>query len=90
MPFGSELFIGSTGRGSPGTVDFYDTVTGQYLGAADLNPNDDGSGSATATWSGLAGTGYNLALGGHKVIAVYSGNDNFNGSQSSGTTVRGE
>jgi RHS repeat-associated protein len=62
------------------TVDFQDLTTGQDLGWATLTPNSDGS--ATATWSGLADNDYNLALGGHKIIAVYSGDDNFSGSQS--------
>ena len=39
-------------NGNRETVDFYDTVTGQYLGQGNLMPNDDGS--ATATWTGYA------------------------------------
>ena len=67
---------------SPETVAFYDTVTGQFLGTADLSPKSDGSGAATATWTGYAenwngfpgGTpSYNLGVGGYSIIAVYSG-----------------
>ena len=81
-------------NGNRETVDFYDTVTGQYLGQGNLTPNDDGS--ATATWTGYAenwngfpwGTpSYNLGVGGYSVIAVYGGNANFTGSQSGGAAM---
>jgi hypothetical protein len=84
---GSELFIGSTGRGSPEIIDFYDQTSGAYLGQASVVPNSDGSGTATATWGGYATGDYNLAVGNYSIIAVYSGDDNFSGSQSSGTSV---
>ena len=62
-------------------------MTGQYLGAADLNPNNDGS--ATATWTGYAQdtANYNLGIGSYSIIAVYNGDSNFTGSQSSGTAM---
>ena len=74
------------------TVEFYDTVTGQYLGQADLNPTGNPSGSATATWYGTAENmestaGYNLGIGSYSIIAVYNGDSNFNGSQSSSTAM---
>ena len=81
-------------NGNRETVDFYDTVTGQYLGQGNLTPNDDGS--ATATWTGYAenwngfpwGTpSYNLGVGGYSVIAVYGGDANFTGSQSGGAAM---
>ena len=75
---------------NPEMVDFYDTVTGQYLGQGNLTPNNDGS--ATATWTGTAGNmegtaNYNLGIGSYSIIAVYSGDSNFNGSQSTGTPM---
>ena len=81
---------------NPETVDFYDTVTGQYLGQGNLVPKNDGSGAATATWTGYAENwngfpgdtpSYNLGVGGYSIIAVYSGDANFTGSQSSGTAM---
>ena len=71
-------------------------MTGQFLGTADLSPKND-SGSATATWTGYAekwtgycgGTSsYNLGVGGYSIVAVYGGDANFKGSQSSGTTMK--
>ena len=70
---------------NPETVDFYDTVTGQYLGQGNLVPKNDGSGAATATWTGYAENwngfpgdtpSYNLGVGGYSIIAVYSGDTN--------------
>ena len=71
-------------------------VTGQYLGQGNLVPKNDGSGAATATWTGYAENwngfpgdtpSYNLGVGGYSIIAVYSGDANFTGSQSSGTAM---
>ena len=72
------------------TVDFYDQTSGQFLGEANLVPNNDGT--ATATWSGTADNeentfAYNLGIGSYSIIAVYNGDDNFNGSQSGGTPI---
>ncbi len=80
---------------NPKTVDFYDTVTGQYLGQGNLVPKNDGSGRPRPPGPGTRKTGtvspgtrsYNLGVGGYSIIAVYSGDANFTGSQSSGTAM---
>ena len=74
-------------EGNTGTVDFYDQTSGNYLGQANVVPSNDDSGMGTATWGGCATGDYNLAVGSYSIIAVYSGDDNFSGSQSSGTSV---
>jgi hypothetical protein len=57
------------------TVDFYDETTGVDLGTVNLVANGDGTSSAT--WETSA-----LSLGSQTITAVYSGDDNFAGSQS--------
>ncbi len=66
-----------SGAGTPtGTVDFYDETTGEDFGTAGLN----GSGVASLPVS-------DFALGDHSIIASYSGDDNFPGSDSSAAAI---
>jgi hypothetical protein len=89
MKRGQNYLSAQRAEGNTGTVDFYDQNTGQFLGQADLNPTGDPSGSATASLNVYAEEtdNYNLGIGSYSIIAVYSGDDNFSGSQSSGTSV---
>ena len=66
VTFTATMSAGSPGSGTPtGTVTFEDQTTGATLGTGTLT-----SGVATLTTAGLS-------VGGHSIVAVYSGDTNF-------------
>ncbi len=77
ITYGDSLTLTATisaSYGTPtGSVEFYDGSAD--LGPADLTANTDGTSSATWTTT-------DLSLGSHTITAVYSGDNNFSGSQS--------